>query len=255
MIPDLKVALVKHAPLFGIGPDRGRVHIMKVSAIIPVLNEEERITAVVRAVEESGRTDEIIVVDDGSTDRTAEAASKTSAKVLRLPENRGKAAAMAAGVSLARNEILLFLDGDLERLEARHIGMFTDPVLAGRFAMYIGIMSRRTLWLNRILRFMPLLSGNRAMRREVWDAVPEKYREGFQIEIALNYFCRKAGYRLGFRRIPGVQNTIKEKKYGMRWGFWRRLKMSAEILWITWRLHFVHNVVKAVPIDLADDNS
>jgi glycosyltransferase involved in cell wall biosynthesis len=84
-----------------------------VSVIIPALNEEEPIAAVVHACLQTGIPREVIVVDNGSTDRTAAAAAEAGARVVSQPE-RGYGRACAAGVAAADPEsgILLFLDGD-----------------------------------------------------------------------------------------------------------------------------------------------
>jgi glycosyltransferase involved in cell wall biosynthesis len=83
-----------------------------VSVIIPCLNEEEPIAQVVREVL-AQNVDEVVVVDNGSTDRTAERAAEAGARVVREPE-RGYGRACAAGLKAVRSdsEIVCFLDGD-----------------------------------------------------------------------------------------------------------------------------------------------
>jgi glycosyltransferase involved in cell wall biosynthesis len=83
-----------------------------VSVVIPCLNEEEPIADVVREVLAQG-IDEVIVVDNGSTDATAARAAEAGARVVSAPQ-RGYGRACAAGVAAIRpdSEILCFLDGD-----------------------------------------------------------------------------------------------------------------------------------------------
>ncbi len=83
-----------------------------VSVVIPGLNEEEPIGDVVREVL-AQQVDEVIVVDNGSTDRTAEFAAKAGARVVRVPQ-RGYGRACAAGANAVdeRCDIICFLDGD-----------------------------------------------------------------------------------------------------------------------------------------------
>jgi glycosyltransferase involved in cell wall biosynthesis len=83
-----------------------------VSVVIPCLNEEEAIGQVVREVL-AQNVDEVVVVDNGSTDRTAERAAEAGARVVREPE-RGYGRACAAGLEAVRtdSEIVCFLDGD-----------------------------------------------------------------------------------------------------------------------------------------------
>jgi glycosyltransferase involved in cell wall biosynthesis len=89
---------------------------MRISVIIPALNEEEPIADVVRACLTTGLPHEVIVVDNGSTDRTAERARTAGAKVVAEPAS-GYGRACAAGIRAlslpqSRDEIVVFLDGD-----------------------------------------------------------------------------------------------------------------------------------------------
>ena len=67
---------------------------MKVAAVIPAYNEERTVASVVRAVREAPSISEVIVVDDGSTDRTAQVARQAGARVVHLETNVGKGGAM-----------------------------------------------------------------------------------------------------------------------------------------------------------------
>ena len=86
---------------------------MKISVIIPALNEEDPIGAVVRDCMATGLPNEVIVVDNGSTDRTAERAQAAGAKVVAEPTS-GYGRACAAGIRALspETEIVVFLDGD-----------------------------------------------------------------------------------------------------------------------------------------------
>ena len=80
---------------------------MKVAVIIPALNEEKTIKSVIKPCLESELIDEIIVVSDGSTDKTVEVARDTGVKVIELKENIGKAGALITGVKNTDADILL----------------------------------------------------------------------------------------------------------------------------------------------------
>ena len=100
---------------------------MKVSVIIPALNEAESIGAVVQSMPWS-EIAECIVVDNGSTDATAEIARAAGARVIAAP--RGYGAAMSAGVKAAVGEVLVFLDGDgADPVEA--MAQIVGPVMRG----------------------------------------------------------------------------------------------------------------------------
>ena len=114
---------------------------MFISVVIPALNEEEPIGNVVREVAATGMPNEIIVVDNGSTDRTAERAHTAGAKVVTAPRGYGRAC--AAGVAAVRPEcdLIVFLDGDgSDRPE--FMKQLVDPLTAGTHDFVIGSRTR-----------------------------------------------------------------------------------------------------------------
>lgn len=208
-----------------------------ISVIIPAFNEEATVGACVAAVRGHPQVDEIIVVDDGSADRSAEVAERAGATVIRLAANVGKAMALDAGVRAARNETLLFLDADVSGHTHATITRIIQPVLEGKVEMFVGIHARRTLWLNRLLPVFPIIGGDRALTRRLWDAVPAAHKRGFQIEIAMNHTAKRFPLRMGFALIPGITHHSKERKYGVLVGLWRRFLMMRDIVRVTLRLY------------------
>jgi len=83
------------------------------SIVIPAFNEEAAIGDTVADVQKHFRPDELIVVSDGSTDRTGDVAARLGARVIRLETNRGKGAAVRRGVLDAHGDIVSFIDADM----------------------------------------------------------------------------------------------------------------------------------------------
>ena len=112
-----------------------------VSVIIPALNEEEPIAGVVREVAATKIPADIIVVDNGSTDRTAERAREASARVVKALRGYGRAC--AAGVAALRPEcdIVVFLDGDGSDCP-EFMDQLVDPIAAGTHDFVIGSRTR-----------------------------------------------------------------------------------------------------------------
>jgi len=108
-----------------------------VSVIIPALNEEEPIAGVVREVAATKIPADIIVVDNASTDRTAERAREAGAQVVKAPRGYGRAC--AAGVAALRPEcdIVVFLDGDGSDCPEL-MNQLVDPIAAGTHDFVIG---------------------------------------------------------------------------------------------------------------------
>ena len=119
-------------------PERASTESAKVVAVIPAYNEERFIASVV--INTRSHADQVIVVDDGSSDRTAELAEIAGAEVVRLVENQGKAEALNAGFRAAADhapDVIVCLDGDAQH-EPSEIPEVVAPVLEGKADVVIG---------------------------------------------------------------------------------------------------------------------
>ena len=96
-----------------------------ISIIIPAYNEAANIGSVVRQIRELQPGAEIIVIDDGSSDRTAEAALGAGAKVYTHPYNIGNGAAVKSGIRIASGDALVLMDGDGQHDPAEISGLLT----------------------------------------------------------------------------------------------------------------------------------
>jgi glycosyltransferase involved in cell wall biosynthesis len=109
-------------------------------AILPARNEQESVAGVIAEIRAVDRDFEIVVVDDGSTDRTAEEAELAGAKVLRLPYNLGIGGAVQTGFQYARErdfDIAVQVDADGQH-DPREIGRLLEPILAGQADLVVG---------------------------------------------------------------------------------------------------------------------
>lgn len=109
----------------------------RISVVIPARNEESTVADVVSAVAEphlagggTGLVDEILVVNDGSTDATGMAAAAAGAKVITRASSTGKGSAMAAGVEAATGDIVVFLDADVLNTRPDYVPSLVGPLLA-----------------------------------------------------------------------------------------------------------------------------
>ncbi len=201
----------------------------KVAAIVPAYNEEKTIAHVIDVICSCSLVDEVIVVSDGSKDRTAAVARHTGATTFQLEMNRGKGGAMLYGVEQTDASVLVFLDADLIGLTKEHVEQLVLPVLNGINVMHVGVIDRGP-FVTRLMHVLPLISGQRAMKRSVIESVPPRFLQGFMIEPALNYACRSKKWRIGISDLAGLDIRRKFQKVRPVKAVIQYLRMSAQIL-------------------------
>ena len=101
-----------------------------ISVIIPAYNEEKNIKTVINICKKSKNVSEIIVVNNLSTDRTKEIAEQEGAKVI-FCDKQGKGYAMEMGIKEAKNECIVFLDGDIKDYKDEVVDLLANPILKG----------------------------------------------------------------------------------------------------------------------------
>lgn len=201
----------------------------KVTAIIPAHNEDKTIGDVVRIVKASEPIKEVIVVSDGSRDRTVREAKMAGARVVALNKKQGKGQAMLAGLKQSNSQVVLFLDADLIGLTQEHVERLVYPVVNGVKSMNVGMIDRGRVG-NFIARHCPLISGERALKREIVEAVPKEFMNGFMVENSLNYYCRTRKLGYGAIHLPGLSIRRKYDKVPLSEAVVQYLKMTFEIL-------------------------
>lgn len=195
-----------------------------IAAIIPAMNEADRIAATVKSTKQIPGVDIVMVVDDGSADDTGALARRAGAEVVTHRKNKGKAAAMMTGAFAIRNReisdsdpdqhpdhrALLFIDGDLED-SAINMAPLAAPVLAGEADMTIAILpaqKRKGGGFGFVVRLAKKgiaelsgfeatqpLSGTRCLSREAFDAALP-FAAGWGVEAAMTIDVVNAGLRV-----------------------------------------------------------
>jgi glycosyltransferase involved in cell wall biosynthesis len=169
-------------------------HPVSISVVIPAYNDAEFLTTCLRALgQQRRRADEIIVVDNASTDATAAVALTAGVRLVSEP-TRGIWPAAAAGYDVATGSVIARLDADsvppvdwLERIEARFTlhpdtAVYTGPgdfYDCGPFTAWFGrrvYLGGYFLWMGLWIGHYPLFGSNFAMRRDVWAAHRNRVR-------------------------------------------------------------------------------
>ncbi len=128
-----------------------------VSVIIPALNEEEPIVGVVHECFATGLSNEVIVVDNGSSDRTTERAREARARVVTAPRGYGRACAAGVRALSPECDIVVFLDGDGSDVPT-FMNELVDPIVRGTHDFVIGSRTRGQREPGS-MNFQQLLSG------------------------------------------------------------------------------------------------
>jgi Glycosyl transferase family 2 len=191
----------------------------EVAVVIPARDEADRVQATVTAAIGLSAVALVVVVDDGSKDRTAAAARQAGAAVMRHARNRGKGAAMETGAEAVRlldqrehrdrPRHLLFLDADLAGTAAL-AGPLIDPVLAGKADMTIAVFAATVklgghglvvglsrAGIRRATGWQPAqpLNGQRCLTRAAFEAARPLAR-GWGVETGLTIDLLRKGWRV-----------------------------------------------------------
>lgn len=178
---------------------------MKLSIIVPVYNEEETISQVLEKLLQLEIEKEIIVVNDGSVDRTQheiENIKKRFAEVkcIRLDRNLGKGRAIREGVEAAEGEIIAIQDADLEYEPeelVRLVGLLKEGEIEVAYGVRFKVGSKSPFWHRLVNKFLSWLTSllyfkkmedmetcYKVMYREVWEKLALKSKR-FEVEAEI----------------------------------------------------------------------
>jgi len=207
----------------------------KVSVIIAAKNEAPRIDRVLHIACDHPLVDEVIVVNDGSTDDTAKVCEKCAAKIITNKVCQGKTLSIKEGLKAAKNEVVVLLDADLKGLTHKNIDDLARPVLDKKVDFTLSIRGNSSM-IYKIFH-MDFVSGERAIRKsimsdpEIWS----KPKIGYGLEVLMNnsFLTRKKRFISVY--LPNLYATPKSEKMS----YWRGYLAD---------LTMVFNIFRAFPI-------
>lgn len=212
---------------------------MLVSIITPFFNEEQTLARILEraaaAALPEGMTRQFVLVDDGSTDGSHAAAASfvdrrpDSARLIRLPHNRGKGAAMRSGLAAATGDIVLIQDADLEWDPADYVRLlssYADPAVMVVFGSRLLGRDARTIYYHyyaggRLLsactnllfgsRITDEPTGMKSFRRSALDGITLT-ADGFDFDPELTGRLLQAGYTIHEIPVHYQPRTFREGK-------------------------------------------
>lgn len=216
-----------------------------IDVVMPARDEATTVAANVAAARGCAHVREVIVVDDGSSDGTGDAAAAAGAKVVRRDEPAGsKAHAMALGLASTDAPAVLFVDADCTGLTAAHLDAVCRPFLDGRAVMSLGTFDYGPA-LNWLVLRLPPLSGERVVPRWVFEAIPRDKLDGYTIEVRINEVIAEGRLPTVARVMPGVFHRTKRVKFGRLDGLRRTWWMYRDLLTllagqVRWRTYWYY---------------
>lgn len=249
-----------------------------ISVVIPCLDDAAMLQACLGALATQSRpADEVIVVDNGSSDDSAAVARAAGARIVAEPR-RGIWPATAAGFDAAGGELLARLDADsvppadwLERIERRMSAPDGPTALTGPGRFYGG--NAATRWLGRrlylggyfwaigiVLGHPPLFGSNYALRRDAWLEVRtlvRRERADVHDDLDLSWWLRP-GMTVALDR--GLEVGVSARPFDSWSALGRRLRMAFHTLALEWRdlpplERLAERRAPAVPIETHDDSA
>ena len=187
----------------------------KASAIICAYNEEKTIESVIRSANENYLINEVIVVNDGSTDNTGKIIESLKNKIpitdIHLIKNKGKGYAMAIGIEKALNDIIVFIDADLSNLNQNHYYQLVVPIIGNKADMVLGQATETII--NYKLNPFKSITGERALKKaDIIPIINKMKKSRFGVETLINLYYQSTGKTVEYVMLKGLVHPTKFQK-------------------------------------------
>jgi glycosyltransferase involved in cell wall biosynthesis len=197
--------------------------------VLPLYNEERHIARVLAFIRTLDFIDEVVVVDDGSTDGTIELVRRGSwdrVHVIRLGNNVGKTKAVLEGVRAASHDTIYLFDGDLIGMTYSEMKLLLDRYREGHDLAVMHYGGQRFLS-QLLVDPSPAISGVRVLSRDDFTRVSFRPRDRFQLDQRITEYFLDNGHRIAVVNSPGLRTPSKLEKYG----FWKGFPLDQKARW------------------------
>ena len=215
-----------------------------ISCVIAAYNEEKGIGTVLQAAVKHPLLKEVIVVDDGSRDRTSEIVAQfPEVKLIRHPVNKGKSASVADGIAAAKGDYICALDADLIGITADSITRLIAPIKEGKADISISLRENCP-WFYRPIK-LDFLSGERVYAKKFLAEHLDEVRalRNFGLEVFMNRLIIRQKLRVIIVYLPGVISPLKYSKEGVWAGLKGDIGMARDILRTVSFYEFVSQII------------
>ncbi len=206
-----------------------------ISVIIPAFNEEMNIANAIRIAKKSSRVNDVIVIDNLSTDKTAEIAKENGARVEYCP-NKGKGNAMHDGIGFAKNDIIVFLDADVKYDNEDVVDCLANPIINGQADFVKSTFDRITggvvtevavkpllnLLFPDMYKFSEPISGMIASKKNILEKL--EFEKDYGVDIGILIDVISSNYNVCEVNIGKIENMSHRCKNNTTMA-----KMSTEI--------------------------
>lgn len=187
----------------------------KASAIICAYNEAKTIENVILSAKENYVINDIVVINDGSTDSTGDIIKRLKDRVtitdIHFEKNKGKGYAMAIGIEKALNDVIVFIDADLSNLNHDHYYQLVDPIIGKKADMVLG-QATETL-INYGLNPFKSITGERSLsKKDILPIVDKMKKSRFGVETLINLYYQSEGKTIKYVMLQGLKHPTKFEK-------------------------------------------
>jgi len=204
----------------------------EIAILVPAYNEGPRISPVLDVVCSYEVSKRVVVIDDGSTDNTAQAARDYPVEIVQFEHNLGKGAALQKGIEhISKTDYWLFVDADLINLRHQHLDALLSPLQENsNYDMTVGVFHGGRTMTDLAHRYFDILNGQRGLKQSFVEQLPDLSWSRFGVEIFLSKYAAYKGHNVSYPQLKGLTHHMKEANYGFTRGVICRLQMYRECL-------------------------
>lgn len=225
------------------------------TCIIPFYNEQEGVIEVVKKLSTIRQFDELILVNDGSQDKSLELVEKfvknhkkNNIRIVSYKKNKGKAHAIHQGLKKVKTEYVCMFDSDLKGIKTQEI-IYMIENMYQHSEIDMGILRR--IHAKRYIKLFYrelILSGQRMLRtKDLLEVYKEEF-EKYQLEVAINTFMEKQKKTIVRYPFTG-ENTFKSQKRGIFDGIKKDISMFRDIFKYQGLIRYVRHSFSFCPIN------